>query len=136
MIIKVMDFRYKTIKVPVTDEGGNQSFVQETVLTPKYNLVRREISFIEDFCEYSNQKGQIYKNRCLLKEPNGEWLVVNHSFNELYNMKYKKIVGFMRNLNNYEDQPSFEKIRKNGKQKIGRENKRISKEKSNKRSSS
>jgi len=137
MVIKVIDFEYKKIKIPIIDGNGVERFIDEEIKTNKFRILRREINSIEEFSEYANNKGIIYKSRCLLKEPHSsDWLVVNHSFDELYKIKYKKVIGFMKNLQNYEEQPSFEKIKRNGKQKFGIEDKRTSKKTRNKRSSS
>ena len=137
MIIKVLDFKYKKVKIPVSDEAGNTSFIEEEIRTKDYRILRREINFIDEFSEFANEKGQIYKSRCLLKEPHGDWLVVNHSFDELHKLKNRKVVGFMKNLKDYEESSSFEKIKKNeSKQKFRSENKRTSKKPRNKRRSS
>lgn len=120
MILNLIVFKEKLVKYPVQDEQGNIQYVEEYVPDKKrYSLVKRDFELISDFSEYINDQGIVYKNRCLVKDVTGEWLVVKHSFQELYSMKYKPIKGFMKHLTNYDnDEPFFEKIKKNEKSRV------------------
>lgn len=82
MIIKVLEPIYKT--VTIEDENGEKV---PTEVPGKIVSRRMEINEITEFAEVINQKTKKpYKKRCMLRCMD-QWLVVNHSFEELSKMK-------------------------------------------------
>ena len=82
MIIKVLEPIYKT--VTIEDENGEKV---PTEIPGKIVSRRMEINEITEFAEVINQKTKKpYKKRCMLRCMD-QWLVVNHSFEELSKMK-------------------------------------------------
>ena len=82
MIIKVLEPIYKT--VTIEDENGEKV---PTEVPGKIVSRRMEINEITEFAEVINQKTKKpYKRRCMLRCMD-QWLVVNHSFEELSKMK-------------------------------------------------
>jgi len=138
MIIKVMDFETVVIKVPIVNPDGTMKYVDDILPTAKFTIIRKYVSHINEFSEYTNKKGKIYKSRAILKDNEGGWAIVQHSFNELQNLANRyKIVGFMKHsITHKEDEPSFEKIKKNGKQRTGPQDKRTGRKPKDKCSSS
>jgi hypothetical protein len=91
MIIKVLEAIYK--KAPPQEEGGEYLELPDKLVTK-----RMEISEITEYAELINQKTKKpYKKRCLLRSLD-QWLLVNHSFEELTQMKNTqsrvKVKGF------------------------------------------
>lgn len=83
MIIKVLEQLVKTVNSK--DDSGNiyQEEVPAGIAVKKMNITE-----ITDFAELINQKTKKpYKKRCLLRTLDGQWLIVNHSFKELNEMK-------------------------------------------------
>lgn len=82
MIIKVLEPIYKT--VTIEDENGEKV---PTEIPGKIVSRRMEINEITEFAEVINQKTKKpYKKRCMLRCMD-QWLIVNHSFEELSKMK-------------------------------------------------
>lgn len=82
MIIKVLEPIYKT--VTIEDENGEKV---PTEVPGKIVSRRMEINEITEFAEVINQKTKKpYKKRCMLRCMD-QWLIVNHSFEELSKMK-------------------------------------------------
>lgn len=82
MIIKVLEPIYKT--VTIEDENGEKV---STEIPGKIVSRKMEINEITEFAEVINQKTKKpYKRRCMLRCMD-QWLVVNHSFEELSKMK-------------------------------------------------
>lgn len=82
MIIKVLEPIYKTITIE--DENGEKV---PTEVPGKIVSRRMEINEITEFAEVINQKTKKpYKKRCMLRCMD-QWLIVNHSFEELSMMK-------------------------------------------------
>ena len=82
MIIKVLEPIYKT--VTIEDENGEKV---STEIPGKIVSRRMEINEITEFAEVINQKTKKpYKKRCMLRCMD-QWIVVNHSFEELSKMK-------------------------------------------------
>ena len=82
MIIKVLEPIYKT--VTIEDENGEKV---PTEVPGKIVSRRMEINEITEFAEVINQKTKKpYKKRCMLRCMD-QWIVVNHSFEELSKMK-------------------------------------------------
>ena len=82
MIIKVLEPIYKT--VTIEDENGEKV---PTEVPGKIVSRRMEINEITEFAEAINQKTKKpYKKRCMLRCMD-QWLIVNHSFEELSKMK-------------------------------------------------
>jgi hypothetical protein len=82
MIIKVLEPIYKT--VTIEDENGEKV---STEIPGKIVSRKMEINEITEFAEVINQKTKKpYKKRCMLRCMD-QWLVVNHSFEELSKMK-------------------------------------------------
>ena len=80
MIIKVLEAIYK--QLPSSTEGEDYIEVPERMVTKKM-----EISEITEYAELINQRTKKpYKKRCLLRSLD-QWLLVNHSFEELTQMK-------------------------------------------------
>jgi len=80
MIIKVLEAVFKSVPSQ-TEEGGYEEIAER--LVPK----RMEITEITEYAELINQKTKKpYKKRCLLRAMD-QWLMVNHSFDELTQMK-------------------------------------------------
>ena len=91
MIIKVLEAIYK--KAPPQEEDGEYLELPDKLVTK-----RMEISEITEYAELINQKTKKpYKKRCLLRSLD-QWLLVNHSFEELTQMKNTqsrvKVKGF------------------------------------------
>ena len=91
MIVKVLEAVFKTI--PSEVEEGSFEEVPER-LVPK----KMEIAEIIEYTELINQKTKKpYKKRCLLRSLD-QWVMVNHSFDELTKMKNTqsrvKVKGF------------------------------------------
>ena len=83
MIIKVLEQIDKTKKIK-SDDGQ----IYDEIVSTKLISKKMEISSIEEYCELVNQNTlKPYKKRCLLKTYDGQWLMVNHSFKELHEMK-------------------------------------------------
>jgi hypothetical protein len=82
MIIKVLEPIYKT--VTIEDENGEKV---STEIPGKIVSRKMEINEITEFAEVINQKTKKpYKKKCMLRCMD-QWLVVNHSFEELSKMK-------------------------------------------------
>lgn len=82
MIIKVLEPIYKT--VTIEDENGEKVPAE---VPGKIVSRRMEINEITEFAEVINQKTKKpYKKRCMLRCMD-QWLIVNHSFEELSKMK-------------------------------------------------
>lgn len=82
MIIKVLEPIYKTITIE--DENGEKV---PTEVPGKIVSKRMEINEITEFAEVINQKTKKpYKKRCMLRCMD-QWIIVNHSFDELSKMK-------------------------------------------------
>lgn len=80
MIIKVLEAIYK--QQPSQVEGEDYIEVPDRFVTKKM-----EINEITEYAELINQKTKKpYKRRCLLRSLD-QWLLVNHSFEELTQMK-------------------------------------------------
>lgn len=80
MIIKVLEAIFKSVPSQ-TEEGGYEEITEK--LVPK----RMEVSEITEYAELINQQTKKpYKKRCLLRSMD-QWLIVNHSFEELTQMK-------------------------------------------------
>jgi hypothetical protein len=80
MIVKVLEAVFKTIPSEI-EEGGFEEVAER--LVPK----RMEIAEITEYAELINQKTKKpYKKRCLLRSLD-QWVIVNHSFDELTKMK-------------------------------------------------
>lgn len=91
MIIKVLEAIYKIL--PPEKEGELPQEVPE-----KFVSKRMEVSEVTEYSELINQKTKKpYKKRCLFRCMD-QWLIVNHSFDELTEMKNSqsriKIRGF------------------------------------------
>jgi hypothetical protein len=84
MIIKVLEQLIKTVS------NSENEFPQEIPIG--IAVKKMNITEITDFAELINPKTKKpYKKRCLLRTIDGQWLIVNHSFKEL---------GEMKNMNN------------------------------------
>lgn len=82
-MIKVLEQVDKTKSIR-SDDGQ----VYDEIISSKLISKKMEISSIEEYCELINQNTlKPYKKRCLLKTYDGQWLIVNHSFKELNEMK-------------------------------------------------
>jgi hypothetical protein len=82
MIIKVLEPLYKVITIE--DEDGNKV---PTEVPGKIISKRMEINEITEFAEVINERTKKpYKKRCLLRSMD-QWIIVNHSFDELSKMK-------------------------------------------------
>lgn len=82
MIIKVLEPLYRTIASK--DEAGEK--IYEDVIY-KFATKKMELVEITEYTEIINERTKKpYKKRCLLRSAD-QWLVVNHSFEELHEMK-------------------------------------------------
>lgn len=82
MIIKVLEPLYKTISSK--NEEGEK--VYEDVV---YKFITKKMELIEitEYAEIINERTKKpYKTRCMLRTSD-QWIVVNHSFEELHEMK-------------------------------------------------
>lgn len=85
MVVTVLKEKIKTVIIEQEVDGQMQQFPVDKVIG--YNKCKLEVDDISTFMEDVSTKTQkIYKNRCLLRMYDG-WVIVNHSFKELQNMK-------------------------------------------------
>lgn len=92
MILNTIQYLTKVVEVK---EG-----VFEEVPTGKYKILKREFEHISDFQEMLNERNLVYKSRCLLRDGDN-WIIVQHSFEELYKLKYPdKKIGYESNQDN------------------------------------
>ena len=82
MIVKVLEPLYKTVSS--NNEEGEK--VYEDVIY-KFTIKKMELVEITEYAEIINEKTKKpYKKRCVLRAAD-QWLIVNHSFDELCEMK-------------------------------------------------
>lgn len=91
MIVKVLEAIFKI--VPSDNEEGEPVEIPQKLVSK-----RMEINEITEYSELINQKTKKpYKKRCLLRTSD-QWILVNHSFDELCEMKNSqsrvKVIGF------------------------------------------
>lgn len=62
-----------------------------------YNEISRELPVIEEFSTYYNEEGDVDESKCILKTEEG-WIEVNHTFEELQELKRIKIKGYGKDV--------------------------------------
>lgn len=99
MELKCLEFLYK--EEPVYDEEGNPVDIKQVPV--KLGFITRMQVELEDilaFKEHYNEKGRLYKERCLIHHRTLGNIVVKHSFLELKKLKEKSnfvVKGFYGN---------------------------------------
>lgn len=93
MIVKILEPIYKDKSL----NDGSDEIIR--TLSGFYSK-KIDVNYISEIQELINERTKKpYKKRCLLKTED-EWVIANHSFEDLYNLKYYRtiITGFYGKL--------------------------------------